>query len=257
MHKYQRGYLCAVVGSHAYPGAAVLATSAAARAGAGGIKALIPESIEGYWSTHAFPEIMRIHGQNLSTIHETLASCKAVLIGCGLGTDEERQILVKSLLESTNLPCVIDADGLNALAHIQKQDPSFIKTHANKRWILTPHAGEMSRLLQGETIPEDLSRISTDWGCTILMKGFPSVIYGPEGQKTVNESGNIAASTAGCGDVLAGTIAGLLVQSPDTPYEAACRGMMIAGVASDLLVKEGRKTILAHDIVDMIPRAIS
>jgi NAD(P)H-hydrate epimerase len=155
-------------------------------------------------------------------------------------------------------PCVLDADGINAFAGHSKLLRSL-----DFPLVVTPHAGEASRLLGvdkdviiGSPV-EFARRVAADLGVVMVLKGAPTVIAGSDGDAFINPTGNQGLATAGSGDVLTGIIAGLLAQGVNA-LEAACAGSYIHGFAADLLLKEvGYYGFLAGDLEAMIPQAIA
>ncbi len=264
-HKGTFGRTLMVVGSYNFPGAARLAAMAAARAGAGLVTiaaaqslvpvlaaALIeptflplPESEPGLPAPHAAEIIL-----------ESLSHYRTLLIGCGLGQSSGAHSLVTEILFSSHpLPAtVVDADGLNALAGIDDW-PLCWQKHA----ILTPHAGEMSRLDAPPGATRlDLSRQrSAGWNKTIVFKGAHSVVAHPDGSAMLSPWVNPGLATAGTGDVLAGIIAGLLAQG--LPLDrAAALGVYLHGAAGDRVGKRiGNTGMIASDLLAFIPRVIA
>ncbi|MBM3633559.1 MAG: NAD(P)H-hydrate dehydratase [Alphaproteobacteria bacterium] len=264
-HKYQIGYLLAVVGSRDYAGAAALSVQAASRAGVGGVICTTVPSAQPIVQNYC-PEAITLGLQqtdtgtlgveSLSEILERSRKCKATLIGCGLGRSKETGRLIEQLfIECANKPTVIDADGLYILAEMGED---FIRTHAHGKWILTPHEGEFQRLLKTIPLTSEnrltlLQEKSKAWNCVILLKGFPSIIGCPDGKLFLNPTGNSAAATAGSGDVLAGICAGLLAQGL-SPSEAAVVAMYLAGCAVDLYSgTSGAGFLMASDIIQQLP----
>lgn len=261
-YKFANGYVTIVAGSMQFPGAARLAAHAAARVGAGGVIALVPESIR-HTVASFYPEIIvrelkehhgkLTHASAFEKFNTAQARSKAVLIGCGMGRDDETLHFIKECLLHTKKLCVLDADALYALALFGEK---FIVEQARGNWILTPHTGELKRLLAsfGHILNKDtVHRLAIKWNCMIVMKGFPTTIYLPDGKIVENSTGNPAASTAGCGDVLAGIIAGLLAQEQSTE-KAAISGMYLAGkVADDYILDVKTHSLLASDIIERLP----
>jgi NAD(P)H-hydrate epimerase len=260
-NKYENGYLFGIVGSRSFPGAAVLSASAAARVGAGGVRCLIPESVWTIIAAHVV-EIMLQSAietddggfalEALSQISHFTQKCKAGWVGCGIGRHPETISLVREALKLIQVPMVIDADALVAV------DPSFIEHFSQGKWILTPHEGELERLIGRIALtPENRGEVLSDhakaWNCTILLKGFPSLIASPTGEVYENTIGHTAATTAGCGDVLAGLCAGLLAQGLP-PFQAAVVGMYLGGMASQSYHETyGGHTLMASDLLSQIP----
>lgn len=264
-HKFTNGYLTAIVGSRLFPGAARLSCHAAARVGAGGVQVMLPESlwpIIGSFSSEIMPVLMKEYDQDIvslpafETFLEASERSKALLIGSGLGRSPQIQDLIKSVLSHTNLPAVIDGDALYALG---KWGQEFIKKQSQGRWILTPHRGELKRLRQDLGYIDDgddsgintgeLSQMAKDLRIVIVAKGFPSLIFTPQGEIHINNTGNPAATTAGCGDVLAGIIGGYLAQGL-SPEKAARLGLYRAGQAADSFIERtGARSLMASDII--------
>lgn len=254
-HKYTNGYLISVVGSRTYPGAARLSTLASATVGAGAVQALIPASLwplVGAFSPEIIPVLLpETHEGDINPIasfevfSNLIDRSRALLIGSGMGRSLGSLNLIEAILSHSNLPTVIDGDGLFALGKIGK---TKIKQFSSGNWILTPHAGELKRLLTDLEF-DSVENLCAVLNLTILSKGFPSVLYSFTGEKYQSTNGNPAATTAGCGDVLAGIIAGYLAQGLK-PQDAAQLGIYMAGAASDKYVKETKShTLLASDII--------
>lgn len=241
-HKEDIGYLATFVGSKHYPGAARLATLSAARIGAGGVIALLEKPFFNLIAPAMAPEIILKVIKDPDEITAATLKAKAGLVGCGMGHSKTAQLFCKKILSTLSIPLVIDADALAYITPDMREKP----------WILTPHFGELKRLLE-KFEQVDPSSLANLLGMVILVKGFPAHIYTPNGKVFRNTTGNPCASTAGCGDVLAGIIAGLLAQGL-APLEAACAGMYYAGRAADKWVTEHRShTLMATDIINTIP----
>lgn len=291
-HKGTFGKLLVVAGSLAYPGAAALATTAAARSGAGLVTLAAPRAVLGL--VPRAPEITLLPLADAAgvaaptaaeTIRKKLEGYAALLIGCGLDTEEPIEQFFRRLLgfeqprtaprvgfrtttadqaspqdplyDPANLPpTVIDADGLNLLAQIEAWH-----THLPAgRCILTPHPGEMRRLLGGEEMPADPVQTAADaaqqWQQVVVLKGATTVIATPDGSTQIAAAGNPALATAGTGDVLAGVLAGLLAQGV-APAAAAALGVYLHSAAGALLRDElGDSGTLASDLLPRLPLAI-
>lgn len=265
-HKGVFGHCLIIAGSAGKTGAASLTANSAVRAGSGLVTLAAAESINnileiktteamtvpipdggnGHLSSSAFPAIEKLlHGKN------------AVALGPGLDRRPGTVALIHTLVETITLPLVIDADGLNALA----EDMSVLRRKKSRQLILTPHPGEMSRLL-GTSIPDvEAIRISVaqefarDYNVYIVLKGARTIIASPDGIAAINGSGNPGMATGGMGDVLTGIIASLLGQG--YPAWDACRlGVFIHGYAADMVAMDkGEIGINATDVQDMLPYA--
>lgn len=186
-----------------------------------------------------------------------LRSCDAAVIGPGLGSHPSTRALVRRLLCSAGCPLVVDADGLNALAgraDLLKKRKSEV--------VLTPHPGEMGRLLGVSVASVQASRkevaknLALRYKITVVLKGHGTVVAGSSGEVYLNKTGNPGMATAGSGDVLAGMIAAFLGQGLE-PFQAAKYGVYLHGLAGDLAAKQKTEMgMIASDIVDNIPGAI-
>jgi len=265
-HKGDFGHCLIIAGSTGKSGAASLSANSAVRAGSGMVTLAaarsihnileiktteamtvpLPYSGEGHLTNNAFP-----------VIEDLLLGKDAVAIGPGLGRNPETYTLVQNLVETISLPLVIDADGLNALA----EDITVLKRKKSKQVILTPHPGEMSRLM-GTSIPDvEAIRISvaqefaSNYGVFLVLKGARTIIASPAGTVAINGSGNPGMATGGMGDVLTGIIVSLSGQG----YAAwdACRlGAFLHGLAADMVAEEkGEIGINASDVLEKLPYA--
>ena len=192
----------------------------------------------------------------LTDIINQLKSATVLLIGCGLSTSNEANMIFSKIFESkNNIPTVIDADGLNILA---KSDIKWLPS----KLILTPHPKEAARLLdvELEEVVADLEfsakMISKKYNCVTVLKSHNTVVCSENLEIYVNSTGNSALAKAGSGDVLAGMIAGLLAQRCE-PFEAAKLGVYLHGLAGDLAKNDlTQYGVLASDLVRYIPIAI-
>jgi NAD(P)H-hydrate epimerase len=180
-----------------------------------------------------------------------------VALGPGLNSLSSQMIEV---LSGFGGPCVVDADGLNQLAGLDKFD--IPQPH---RLVLTPHAGEAKRLLAArgddrEITPAPESRrdaalaLVGHYPCTVVLKGRHTIVTNGD-RLYINETGNSGLATAGTGDVLTGVIAGLIAQKLN-PFEAAILGVYLHGLAADYAAEElGRRSLIATDLLDYLPEA--
>jgi hydroxyethylthiazole kinase-like uncharacterized protein yjeF len=187
-------------------------------------------------------------------------SASAAVVGPGLGDVESVRQLLGALLQGKpwlDTPCVIDADALNALASTYGWWERL-----RVPGVLTPHPGEMGRLLARTTGSVQEDRVGTAsaaaerWGQVIVLKGAHTVVAAPDGRTSVSPFANAALATAGTGDVLAGTIGALLAQGLDR-YDAAVLGVHVHGAAGERAsVETGPSGLLASDMLSEIPRAM-
>jgi len=186
---------------------------------------------------------------------ESLKDADAVLIGPGLSQEKGRKELVESLLES-GCKTVIDADGLNLI----KDNTEILK---GKKIVITPHMGEMARLIQKDTayVLEHCISIAKKFACdhdvTVVLKGSSTVIASPDKGTYVCCSPNPGMATAGSGDVLSGIIAGMIGQGYDL-FESAILGVYIHSLAGGFAAEKfGEYSLMASDIIGMIPKSIN
>ncbi|MFI6870104.1 NAD(P)H-hydrate dehydratase [Nocardia sp. NPDC050406] len=207
--KYSQGVTGVCAGSSTYPGAAVLCTGAAVAATSGMVRYAGSGAAE---VLAHFPEVIAA-----PTVSAT-GRVQAWVFGPGAGTDDEARARLAEIL-ATDLPVVVDADGLTLLA----SDPSLV-TNRTAPTVLTPHAGEFARLTGQDPSPDRVSavrKLADSWQVTVLLKGRATVIATPSRPVLVNEAGGSWAATAGSGDVLSGMIGALLAAGRDPSWAAA------------------------------------
>ncbi len=193
-----------------------------------------------------------------STLVEGPAEKRTAVVGPGFGLDGRAQAVVAHLLRHWRGICVLDADALSIVA---RGDADCATSTA--QLVLTPHPGEAARLLgcSSEEVEanrfEALGSLVRKTRAVVLLKGAFTLIGAPDGRIAVNSSGNCALATAGSGDVLAGVIGAFGAQLP--PFEAACAGAFVHGLAADIWSREGERDrgMLASEIADHIPLAIA
>lgn len=265
-HKGTFGHVFVVAGSLGRSGAALLASRAALRTGAGLTTLACPESVltagearPAEIMTLPLPETAErtLAARALDPLLAALKPAGAVAIGPGLSTQAETQAVIRELLARITVPMVVDADGLNALAdHLEPL------RRPHPPMILTPHPGEMGRLtrLGSREVQRRRIELAIDFArihqVVLVLKGARTVVATPDGRATVNSTGNAGMATAGAGDVLTGVIAALLAQG--LPVDQAARlGVYLHGSAGDLIAAEhGERGMLAGDLVDRIPSAL-
>jgi NAD(P)H-hydrate epimerase len=250
------GKVLLIGGSINMAGAAVLAARACYRAGAGMVKVVTPEENRVILQ-QSVPEALLDTGEELGEDLKNWAD--VVVIGPGLGRDERAYRLMKQVLSYDGCPLVIDADGLNLLA--QSEELRGLLSHPAKsarQLVLTPHMGELSRLLGEEiaVLKKDPSfyakKLAGELHGTVAAKDARTVISDGGRRVCVNLSGNSGLATAGSGDVLAGIIGGLLAQGMDG-FTAACAGACLHGAAGDKAAAvRGEHALMAGDIADYL-----
>jgi NAD(P)H-hydrate epimerase len=225
----------------------------ALRAGCGGVRVFSTDSNR--FAVHAaVPEAVFID-RNADDAVAALTGTRAMVVGPGVGTDEAAVRAVQLLLTRYSGSIVLDADALTLLA----AGRISVSDDLRPRCVLTPHPGELARLIAGETAavladPEGSARVAADrFGCVVLAKGTPSLIASPGGPLLISASGHKGVATGGMGDTLAGIVAALLAGGL-TPREAAAAGVHFAGRAAEVA---GRgRGLLPRDVADAIPEVL-
>jgi NAD(P)H-hydrate epimerase len=271
------GRVVLIAGSTGMTGAAYLASLSSLRAGAGMAILGIPQTLNPVLEikltevmTKPLPDVRKkgaLALRGLGQIRELLKWADCCAIGPGLGQHFETIELVRRLVSKINVPTVIDADGLNAIA----KDVSILK-ECQAPLILTPHIGELSRLNGvpvGEITKDRIKHASDfakEYNCVLVFKGAPTIISEPSGQTYVNPTGNAGMASAGSGDVLTGIMVGLLAQMlilkkdkdrQKIMVDSACAGVYIHGLTGDLAKEEkGEMGMIAGDMMEKIPEVL-
>jgi len=264
-HKGEYGRVLVIAGSRGKSGAAHLAAMGALKSGAGLVTIATPRSAQGVVAALA-PEYMTegidetpdgaIDYAALERVLEMKAD--VIAVGPGLGTGQSTTAFVLGLLERTGVPLVLDADALNAFA----DDPDRLQGRDGLDVIITPHPGEMARLV-GLTVDEvqnDRVEVARSFAVThhvhVVLKGHRTLVANPEGRVAINLTGNPGMATGGTGDVLTGMIAAWFAQLLDA--DAACRLAVHAhGLAGDLAeADEGEVAMTASDLLMRLGDAV-
>jgi NAD(P)H-hydrate epimerase len=272
-YKGDYGHVLVVAGSQGKTGAALLTAEACLRAGAGLVTLGTPASLMAIVQarvTEAMSLPLPDTGKGVllpEALDDILAfsgKCDVIAIGPGIGVAEGIEMLMTGLVLKSPVPLVIDADGLNALCSALGTGQRIRETLRNARspLILTPHPGEMARLLSdtGQGIREiERDRIGVavsfakDTATYLVLKGVPTVVASPEGAVFINTSGNPGMATGGSGDVLTGIIAALLGQELE-PIHAAALGVYVHGLAGDIAAgRLGMLSLIASDLIAALP----
>jgi hydroxyethylthiazole kinase-like uncharacterized protein yjeF len=290
-HKGTFGRALIVAGSINYTGAAALAAQAAYRVGAGLVTLAVPQAIFSVLASQLMEPTWLLLPHDMGVINTAAlevfqaesGSYSALLVGPGMGRDEETAGFLRGMLEGANHikkgaigflsqaerdsgsaaspqlagPLIVDADGLNLLAEI---DGWWKLLPANT--ILTPHPGEMARLTGLEIAAVNASRFdlaqekAKEWGCVVVLKGAFTVVAAPDGRAAVMPFATDALATAGTGDVLAGCIVGLLAQGVE-PFEAAAAGAYTHGLAGRRAgQRRPPRSVIASDVLESLPAAL-
>lgn len=275
-YKNTHGHVVLVAGSPGYVGAATLCGNAAMSSGAGLVTIATPASAQPSIAAKVMPEVITaalaetdrssVSDSAIEPFLELSRKATVVAIGPGLTSDDERtRRFIREVIAHRTTPIVIDADGLNCLSPW----PSDLRGSDELPLILTPHAGEMLRLL-GTTDKSALSdrvsavrSFSTSHQVFLVLKGSRQLIASPNGEVVINTTGNAGLGTAGAGDTLTGLIAGFIAQDratlahiPDT-RSALVAALYIGGLAGDFAANElGMRTMVASDIRGHFSQAI-
>ncbi|MFW5420430.1 NAD(P)H-hydrate dehydratase [Nocardiopsis sp. CNT-189] len=245
--KYRRGVLGIAAGSDAYPGAAVLAVGGALRTGVGMVRYAGPSGV--------CSRVLDRWPEAVVSASDPGLRVAAWAVGPGRGTGEQSREELEEVLE-TGLPVLVDADAITLLA----EDPRALQERSAPT-LLTPHAGELARLLPGtdraaveERRLEHVERAAEEYGCTVLLKGSTTVVAQPGRPAAANLTGTPLLAAAGSGDVLSG-MAGALLASGLRPREAALAAAHLHGLAARLA--RGGAPVSAGDLVEAVPRAVA
>jgi len=265
-HKGSFGHVLVIAGSIGKGGAAAMTSLSCLRSGAGLVTLATPQSVQPILAekltevmTYPLPETEEktIALSALEKIIELSRDKDVVAIGPGLTTEKGTASVVRRLVKEIEKPVVIDADGINALP-----DHLDILRERRSPTVLTPHPGEMGRLIGkgASDIQKDrigISRLfAMDYRVYLVLKGANTVIAEPSGEVSISPTGNPGMATAGTGDALTGILAGLIAQQIDIA-SAVKLGVYLHGLAGDLAAKEvGMTGMLAGDLIARIPAAI-
>jgi ADP-dependent NAD(P)H-hydrate dehydratase / NAD(P)H-hydrate epimerase len=268
-NKGDYGHALVVAGSVGKSGAAVLSSWAALRSGAGLVTVATPEPVLPIVAAQT-PEIMTeplaattagtistrcLEGSLFATLRK---GKRALAIGPGLSTHAETRQFVRTVVGNRSVPIILDADGLNAFAG---HAPDL--NHADGLLCVTPHPGEMARLLSATAQDVQARRAeialqtAADWNAIVILKGSGSVIAAPGAIAYINSTGNPGMATGGTGDVLTGMLAGLTAQFGTTDWQRMLAfGVYLHGLAADLAYADsGEAPLMASDLIRAIPRA--
>ena len=256
-HKGDFGHVLVVGGNQGMGGAAMLATHAALRTGAGKVSCALFDAAAHIALLTRCPEAMVRLVESGLALQPQLAQASVLAVGPGLGQDAWAELMLQQCLQST-LPWVLDADGLNLLA-----TPSWQQSFAGRPTVLTPHAGEAAKLLQvsAEAIQQNRSEsalaLAKRYEAVVVLKGQGSLIADPQGRLVQCTAGNPGMSSGGMGDVLTGMVAGLLAQGLDA-WQAACLGVCLHAEAADQCVQQtkSQRSLLASDLFEPLSRLV-
>ncbi len=259
-HKNTFGHVLCICGSRTMAGAPVLAASAALRSGAGLVTLAFPESLYNVVSHKLTEALLMPLTENedgtlsASCLKKLLASLDkydAIVIGCGMGVNEDTCAVLRSIVASSEVPVVVDADGLNILSK-----ELTLLSEAKSKIVLTPHIGEMQRLskLEKNVILSDkinvAQRFAEKLGVHLVLKGTNTVVSAPDSKRVyINNTGNTGLSKGGSGDVLAGIIGGFIAQGFEL-NDALTSAVFVHGYTGDIVSERtSRSGMLPSDVV--------
>jgi len=262
--KFAAGAVMVCGGSAGLTGAPCLACEAAARAGAGYVTALVPASLNPVFEQRLL-EVMSVplpdadgslSAAAAETILQRIERAGALVLGPGLGREAETSELAREVAARAQVPLLLDADGL--FAHAGRLEDLAGRPAAT---VLTPHAGELARLLEVDGADVAAHRLrcarsaAQRAGAIVVLKGDDSLVAAPDGRVAVSRGGASALATAGTGDVLSGLIGAYLSKAMD-PFVAACAGVLVHVRAGQLAAAEiATEGVIARDVVQRLPRA--
>ena len=275
-NKGKFGHVLLIGGAPGKSGAPSMMSLAALRTGAGLVTAAVPRSI--------LPEVARITPELMTTplaeaaeglslavldaepLGKLLKGIKVVGIGPGLGQEGSTPEFVRRFVKLVTLPMVIDADALNALdgdvEFLRQAAAGKDERGAGRVLVLTPHPGEMARLLRCTVKDVEADRVNlarrfaTENGVHLVLKGWRTLIAHPDGTVGVNTTGNPSMAKGGSGDILTGVVAAMLAQYSDRPAEAVEAAVFLHGLAGDFAcLAQDEHTVLATDTVAHLARA--
>jgi len=266
-HKGSFGHVLVVAGSRGKTGAAAMAGMAALRAGAGLVTVASTEGALPVIASHA-PELMTeplpetaagaisVRAFDPGALPEIARNKTLLAIGPGLTTDLETVAVVRRAFEEFTQPLVVDADGLNALAGSEWMGDGRLR-------VLTPHPGEMSRLVKNSVAEVEDDRVSiarafaTQKRVHLVLKGYRTLLAFPDGRVWTNPTGSPAMAKGGTGDILTGLIAGFLAQFPSEPEQAIAAAVYLHGLSGEIGAAElGDKCVIATDLLQYLPAAM-
>ncbi|HEV7937621.1 MAG TPA: NAD(P)H-hydrate dehydratase [Solirubrobacteraceae bacterium] len=263
--KFSSGHVVVVGGSRGLMGAPAMASLAALRAGAGYVTACVPFSLQQILDGQLLEVMTRgladeggaLTPEGLSAVTDSLARAGCLALGPGLGRDPQSVLFARELARGAPLALVLDADGLNA--HAGSLDGLAVREAPT---VLTPHAGELARLLDIDSEQVQSERLAharkaaEQAGAIVVLKGDDTLVVEPAGRIAISRGNSPALATAGTGDVLTGTIAALLAQGME-PFVAAAAGVQLhAQAGREAARRQGAaEGVIAGDVITALPRA--
>lgn len=257
-NKGSNGTLTVVCGSYGMMGASQMCIQSALRSGVGLVKSIVPSNLYPILAGNIPQAVFMPYTSvdSMDILIQSMEKTNAIVAGCGLGNTSKSKEFTEYIIHNSKVPIVLDADSLNSIA-----DDLDILTEANVPVVITPHPGEMARLLNTtvDIIQNNRLTVAVEfakmYNVIVVLKGAYTVIAHPKGKAAINPTGNKGMAKAGSGDVLAGIIGSLIAQGM-SPFSAAISGVYCHGYAGDLAQhKYGSISMLSTDIIDMMPTA--
>lgn len=265
-HKGDFGHQLNICGSYKMCGASVISAKSALKTGVGLLKCIFPKSIYPVMTSHLTQPLFSPVSENeektlsmgsLTHILKELGWADSVVLGCGIGNNDDTQVLTNQIIRECGVPIVLDADGINCIL------PNIdILREAHSDVVITPHPAEMARLVNESTDYVQQNRIAVakafanEYGCTVVLKGANTVVTNGD-YVFVNTTGNAGMAMGGTGDMLAGIIGSFIAQGIDAFNSAKC-AVYIHGLCGDITAKElSQRGMTVDDMLELLPVLLS
>lgn len=261
-HKGSFGHQLNICGSYKMCGAAVIAAKAALKTGAGLLKCVFPKSIYPVMTSHLIQPLFASMSENeektlsmgsLTHILKELSWANSVVAGCGIGNNDDTQVLINQIIKESSAPVVLDADGINCISlNID------VLREVQNQLVITPHPAEMARLINESTEYVQNNRIAVakafacEYGCVVVLKGANTVVT--DGKSVfVNTTGNAGMAMGGTGDMLSGMIGSFIAQGIN-PFNSAKCAVYLHGLCGDITAKElSQRGMTVDDMLELLP----
>ncbi len=250
-----------ICGSYSMPGASVICAESALKTGVGLLKCAFPKSIYGALTAHLTQPVFVPLSENedktlsmgaLTDILKEIKWADSIAVGCGIGVNDDTQLLINQIVKESEVPVVIDADGINSVSvniDVLKDSKAPV--------VLTPHPGEMARLIGKDISFVQKNRIkcakafAMEYGCIVVLKGANTIVT--DGVNVfVNTTGNAGMAMGGTGDMLTGMIASFIAQGA-VPFHAAASAVYIHGLCGDIAARElSQRGMTVDDMLELL-----
>lgn len=265
-HKGDFGHQLNICGSYKMCGASVISAKSALKTGVGLLKCVFPKSIYPVMTSHLTQPLFSPMSENedktlsmgsLTHILKELTWADSVVLGCGIGNNDDTQVLTNQIIRECDVPIVLDADGINCIL------PNIdILREAHSDVVITPHPAEMARLVNENTAYVQRNRIAVakafanEYGCIVVLKGANTVVTNGD-DVFVNTTGNAGMAMGGTGDMLAGMIGSFIAQGMDSFNSAIC-AVYIHGLCGDITAQElSQRGMTVDDMLELLPALLS